>query len=138
MFTRALLFTLQITIWGTSANGDSEVNDYANKEWAGLISAFYHPRCGLRLYSYLATPRIAVLGAALSGHRWHPDCHSSLPAAVTMFTAHCRWAMWLERLQTDLKEGRAYDAEAWRREVCQLCNFLGYIPTREDLRTQAM
>ncbi len=36
---------MQITIWGTSADGDSEVNDYANKEWAGLISGFYHPRC---------------------------------------------------------------------------------------------
>ncbi|KAF8069596.1 hypothetical protein HT031_001713 [Scenedesmus sp. PABB004] len=36
---------MQLTIWGTSsAAGDSEVSDYANKEWAGLISGFYAPR----------------------------------------------------------------------------------------------
>jgi hypothetical protein len=35
----------QLTIWGTSAAaGDSEVSDYANKEWNGLISTFYLPR----------------------------------------------------------------------------------------------
>jgi hypothetical protein len=35
----------QLTIWGTSAAaGDSEVSDYANKEWNGLISSFYLPR----------------------------------------------------------------------------------------------
>ena len=35
----------QLTIWGTSiAAGDSEVSDYANKEWSGLISGFYLPR----------------------------------------------------------------------------------------------
>jgi alpha-N-acetylglucosaminidase len=35
----------QLTIWGTSAaHGDSEVSDYANKEWSGLISTFYLPR----------------------------------------------------------------------------------------------
>eukprot|EP00878_Enallax_costatus_P008649 GHUV01009043.1.p1 GENE.GHUV01009043.1~~GHUV01009043.1.p1 ORF type:complete len:568 (+),score=214.58 GHUV01009043.1:1068-2771(+) len=35
----------QLTIWGTSnAAGDSEVSDYANKEWSGLISSFYLPR----------------------------------------------------------------------------------------------
>lgn len=35
----------QLTIWGTSASrGDSEVSDYANREWAGLIATFYMPR----------------------------------------------------------------------------------------------
>jgi hypothetical protein len=35
----------QLTIWGTSAAaGDSEVSDYANKEWNGLIGTFYLPR----------------------------------------------------------------------------------------------
>lgn len=35
----------QLTIWGTSAiAGDSEVSDYANKEWSGLLSSFYLPR----------------------------------------------------------------------------------------------
>jgi hypothetical protein len=37
----------QLTIWGTSTSrGDSEVSDYANREWAGLIATFYMPRCG--------------------------------------------------------------------------------------------
>lgn len=62
----------QLTIWGTSAAaGDSEVSDYANKEWASLISTFYLPR----------------------------------------------WQAWLSRLETDLEQGRAYDAPAWRLEV---------------------
>jgi hypothetical protein len=62
----------QLTIWGTSeAAGDSEVSDYANKEWAGLLRGFYLPR----------------------------------------------WAAWLQRLQDDLAQGRAYDAAAWRLEV---------------------
>jgi hypothetical protein len=35
----------QLTIWGTSnVAGDSEVSDYANKEWSGLIASFYLPR----------------------------------------------------------------------------------------------
>lgn len=35
----------QVTIWGTSIYaGDSEVSDYANKEWSGLISGFYVQR----------------------------------------------------------------------------------------------
>lgn len=36
----------QLTIWGTSdaPGGDSEVSDYANKQWAGLVSGFYAPR----------------------------------------------------------------------------------------------
>eukprot|EP00879_Flechtneria_rotunda_P012049 GHRR01012584.1.p1 GENE.GHRR01012584.1~~GHRR01012584.1.p1 ORF type:complete len:506 (+),score=227.61 GHRR01012584.1:2258-3775(+) len=35
----------QLTIWGTSsAAGDSEVSDYANKEWSGLVGTFYLPR----------------------------------------------------------------------------------------------
>jgi hypothetical protein len=35
----------QLTIWGTSnAAGDSEVSDYASKEWSGLIASFYLPR----------------------------------------------------------------------------------------------
>lgn len=35
----------QLTIWGTSNTaGDSEVSDYASKEWSGLIASFYLPR----------------------------------------------------------------------------------------------
>ncbi len=29
-----------------------------------------------------------------------------------------RWAMWLERLQEDLRLGRPYDSEAWRHQAC--------------------
>ena len=35
----------QLTIWGTGGpDGDSEVGDYANKEWGGLMRSFYVPR----------------------------------------------------------------------------------------------
>ena len=34
----------QLTVWGTSEAGGSEVEDYANREWAGLISTYYRPR----------------------------------------------------------------------------------------------
>ena len=35
----------QLSVWGTSPKGGSEVEDYANREWAGLISSYYKPRC---------------------------------------------------------------------------------------------
>ena len=35
----------QLTVWGTSAGGGSEVEDYANREWAGLMGGYYRPRC---------------------------------------------------------------------------------------------
>lgn len=45
---------LQITIWGTTTSssnvsegkvaGDTELSDYANKQWSGLISTFYKQR----------------------------------------------------------------------------------------------
>ena len=34
----------QLRVWGTSPRGGSEVEDYANREWAGLISSYYRPR----------------------------------------------------------------------------------------------
>ncbi|CAL5229140.1 g12413 [Coccomyxa viridis] len=34
----------QLSVWGTSPKGGSEVEDYANREWAGLISSYYKPR----------------------------------------------------------------------------------------------
>ena len=34
----------QLSVWGTSPRGGSEVEDYANREWAGLISSYYKPR----------------------------------------------------------------------------------------------
>ena len=35
----------QLTVWGAGGvDGDSEVSDYANREWGGLISGFYAPR----------------------------------------------------------------------------------------------
>ncbi|KAK9841152.1 hypothetical protein WJX74_000989 [Apatococcus lobatus] len=40
----------QITIWGTGKEGDSEVHDYANKEWAGLLQSFYRGRWSMWLH----------------------------------------------------------------------------------------
>lgn len=34
----------QLTIWGSGNSGDSEIHDYANKEWAGLMGRYYLPR----------------------------------------------------------------------------------------------
>ena len=35
----------QLTVWGAGGDdGDSEVSDYANREWGGLIGSFYAPR----------------------------------------------------------------------------------------------
>ena len=34
----------QLSVWGTSDAGGSEVEDYANKQWAGLMSSYYRPR----------------------------------------------------------------------------------------------
>ncbi|BDA50506.1 Alpha-N-acetylglucosaminidase [Coccomyxa sp. Obi] len=39
----------QLTVWGTSDAGGSEIEDYANREWAGLISSYYKPRWALWL-----------------------------------------------------------------------------------------
>ncbi len=37
---------LQYTIWGTNgSDGDSEISDYANKMYAGMVASFYRPRC---------------------------------------------------------------------------------------------
>jgi len=36
----------QLTVWGTSDAGGSEIEDYANREWAGLLSSYYKPRSG--------------------------------------------------------------------------------------------
>ena len=35
----------QLTVWGTSDAGGSQIEDYANREWAGLISSYYKTRC---------------------------------------------------------------------------------------------
>ena len=34
----------QLSVWGTSAVGGSEIEDYANRQWAGLMSGYYRPR----------------------------------------------------------------------------------------------
>ena len=35
----------QLTVWGAGGvDGDSEVSDYANREWGGLVGSFYAPR----------------------------------------------------------------------------------------------
>lgn len=35
---------LQLTLWGKSPSGDTELSDYANKQWSGLIHSFYRER----------------------------------------------------------------------------------------------
>ncbi|KAK9834371.1 hypothetical protein WJX84_011165 [Apatococcus fuscideae] len=40
----------QITIWGTGEDNDSDVHDYANKEWAGLMQSFYRSRWSIWLH----------------------------------------------------------------------------------------
>lgn len=34
----------QITIWGPDTNSETDLHDYANREWSGLIRTFYLPR----------------------------------------------------------------------------------------------
>ena len=41
----------QLTVWGTSQAGGSEVEDYANREWAGLVGTYYRPRCVQRAHA---------------------------------------------------------------------------------------
>ena len=41
----------QLSVWGSSPKGGSEVEDYANREWAGLISSYYKPRSAAPLPS---------------------------------------------------------------------------------------
>ena len=38
---------LQVTIWGQSSTGDTQLSDYANKQWSGLVESFYKERCSL-------------------------------------------------------------------------------------------
>lgn len=40
----------QLTVWGTSDAGGSQIEDYANREWAGLISSYYKTRCSAVAY----------------------------------------------------------------------------------------
>lgn len=62
----------QVTIWGTSmAAGDSEVSDYANKEWNGLISSFYLPRWSAWLDRL---EQDLLMGRAYDAQAWRLDC----------------------------------------------------------------
>ena len=106
------------------------MNDYANKEWAGLISGFYHPRCCSCLTptaSVLHPTRFSVHQQGLCSVQCLDSVLSRLldvwvylqKQTVKLKVApSCRWAMWLQRLEADLKDGRPYDAEAWRQQVC--------------------
>lgn len=62
----------QLTIWGTSDySGDSEVSDYANRQWSGLIAGFYRPRWAVwlqRLRDSLAS------GAPYDAEAWRQQC----------------------------------------------------------------
>ena len=43
----------QITVWGTSPEGGSPIEDYANRQWAGLLSSYYAVRSGRLPCMYL-------------------------------------------------------------------------------------
>lgn len=100
----------QLTIWGTSAAaGDSEVSDYANKEWAGLISTFYLPRWQawlarldadleqgraydapawrlevlLMTYRWIATGSVQAAGGAAAAAAVGPEGEQSAAASVS-------------------------------------------------------
>jgi len=86
----------QLTIWGTSAAaGDSEVSDYANKEWNGLISTFYLPRWQAwlaRLEADLEQGRTYDapawrLEVLMMTYRWIATGSTSAPAAASSETA---------------------------------------------------
>lgn len=51
----------QITVWGTSDEGGSSIEDYANKQWAGLMGSFYRGRCACSR-SAPAVTRMRVAG----------------------------------------------------------------------------
>jgi alpha-N-acetylglucosaminidase len=35
----------QLTVWGLHPGGPSEIEDYANRQWAGLMLDYYRARC---------------------------------------------------------------------------------------------
>ncbi|PZP50788.1 MAG: alpha-N-acetylglucosaminidase [Pseudopedobacter saltans] len=35
---------MQISIWGPTSNPETDLHDYANKEWSGMMKSFYHAR----------------------------------------------------------------------------------------------
>ena len=43
---------MQITIWGPDWNPKTDLRDYANKEWSGLLRTLYYPRWQMFVDSY--------------------------------------------------------------------------------------
>ncbi|GLZ77962.1 hypothetical protein Afil01_27690 [Actinorhabdospora filicis] len=72
---------LLLTVWGTRDGFNAGLADYANREWAGLISGYYLPRWR----SYLGE-----LSASLTENR--------PPATVDWYTVGTDWAASRERL----------------------------------------
>lgn len=50
----------QVTVWGTSASGWSEIEDYANREQGGLVSSYYLARCVIHDHVLDALPSLQV------------------------------------------------------------------------------
>ncbi|EIE20595.1 hypothetical protein COCSUDRAFT_37819 [Coccomyxa subellipsoidea C-169] len=61
----------QLTVWGTSDTGGSEIEDYANREWAGLISSYYKPRWALWL---LRLETDLAQGRRYDPEAWRMEC----------------------------------------------------------------
>ena len=51
-------------MWGTSDEGGSSIEDYANKQWAGLMGSFYRGRCAC-IRSAPALARMSVASQCL-------------------------------------------------------------------------
>lgn len=65
----------QLTHWGTSPSGDSEIHDYANKMWAGLVGGYYRWGDGLQgcdSYTWVMMGR----AARVAGVRWRGACRA--------------------------------------------------------------
>jgi len=67
-------------VWGTSDAGGSSIEDYANKQWSGLMGSFYRGRCAPRA----ARPQLGGASAAavhsLGAGRFLACCMPWLPS----------------------------------------------------------
>ena len=79
---------MQITIWGTGDDGESEVHDYANKEWAGLMQSFYKGRCGISVQACVlhvdkSTPVLIFVLKSMTGDVLCTGFDKNHPLSIT-------------------------------------------------------
>lgn len=73
----------QITMWGPS----EQINDYASKQWNGLVGNYYKPRWQMFLDS--------VVDAVQQGKAWNPDTYNAAKLIVEQ-----RWQTGKEKFIT--------------------------------------